>query len=559
MKKTRFMKVTVLVILSLGMLSACGGKGGSDTTKEEVKVEKSGFPIVKESLELTMFAPSNGLGAYEDMAALNTYAKKTGISFTYTTPPSSDLSAKLNLAFASGDIPDVIYGAGTGGALSKAVEIQYGGTTLIPLESYIDDGYAPNLKAILEAYPNIRKSITAPDGHIYSLPSLSGKYNIQDEEFAKKPELTRGTIWYNGKWLEKLGLKEPKTITEFYEMLVKFRDEDPNGNGKADEIPLSSAKLDSLRPWFLNAFGLYSQEQQVNEQGKVIYGAIDENYRHYIEFMHKLYKEKLLDQEVFSQSDDQKKAKGLANQLGAYTDWFSYFTSGKDENTGALEDPMAYPLSSEYSPEAFLSTNDGVSTGAFAITNKAKSPEAAIRWVDYFYSNEGAQFLKIGPDKEEGGFWHYDKNANGDEVKVYNEEVDRANTEDARAKVTPDYGLVVPKIGAENVVLINEKNEKVEPKAFAVWLDGELAEKVASYEKVGWPTLYMSKEQQDQLGSTMQTDLYTYVEGQEAKWITGKEELTDASWEKYVGTLKQIGVDKFIEVYQEAYDNWKNT
>ena len=92
-----------------------------------------------------------------------------------------------------------------------------------------------------------------------------------------------------------------------------------------------------------------------------------------------------------------------------------------------------------------------------------------------------------------------------------------------------------------------------------MWLDGELAEKVASYEKVGWPTLYMSKEQQDQLGSTMQTDLYTYVEGQEAKWITGKEELTDASWEKYVGTLKQIGVDKFIEVYQEAYDNWKNT
>ena len=39
-------------------------------------------------------------------------------------------------------------------------------------------------------------------------------------------------------WLRKLGLKEPKTVEELYEVLIAFRDKDPNGNGKKDEIPV---------------------------------------------------------------------------------------------------------------------------------------------------------------------------------------------------------------------------------------------------------------------------------------------------------------------------------
>jgi putative aldouronate transport system substrate-binding protein len=36
-----------------------------------------------------------------------------------------------------------------------------------------------------------------------------------------------------------LGLPEPTTTTEFYNTLKAFKEKDPNGNGKADEIPLS--------------------------------------------------------------------------------------------------------------------------------------------------------------------------------------------------------------------------------------------------------------------------------------------------------------------------------
>jgi putative aldouronate transport system substrate-binding protein len=393
------------------------------------------------------------------------------------------------------------------------------------------------------------------------LPFLGAKYNTEDTDFAQKANISKGSVWYNGQWLKKLGLSEPKTVDEFYDMLVKFRDNDPNGNGKKDEIPLTTSaadtdKLASLRPWIMNAFGISSQLQQVDDNGKVTVGATQENYRKYLEFMEKLYSEKLLDQEVFSQSDDQKKAKGAENRLGAYTDWFSYFTSGKAPDV-SIEDPMAYPLSSEASPKAFMDVSDNITTGAFAVSDKCPSPEAAVRWVDYFYSNEGSKFLNAGPEEKDGGYWHWDTNDKGDKVQVFNKDVDPTKSEELRETITPDYGRVVPKVLAEAAIILKDKNDPIVKDAFSKFIDEQATEKIGPFEKVGWPTLYMSKKQQDELGSSLQADLLTYIQQMEAKFISGKEKLDDASWKEYNDKLNQIGVEKYAKVYQAAYDAWK--
>ncbi len=73
------------------------------------------------------------MGRHADITGLS---GKTGIKLTYTTPPSADFSTKLNLAFASGDLPDIVYGAGSQ-ALTASMEIDYGSGILLPLEEYI--------------------------------------------------------------------------------------------------------------------------------------------------------------------------------------------------------------------------------------------------------------------------------------------------------------------------------------------------------------------------------------------------------------------------------------
>ncbi len=71
---------------------------------------------------------------------------------------------------------------------------------LIPLEDLIDQ-YAPNLKKVMEKYPNIKSSITAPDGHIYALPGIDTSTTSQtpthvDEWILVKELRSRKTKFY---------------------------------------------------------------------------------------------------------------------------------------------------------------------------------------------------------------------------------------------------------------------------------------------------------------------------------------------------------------------------
>ncbi|WP_430612679.1 extracellular solute-binding protein [Enterococcus sp. DIV0876] len=532
------------------LLSACGdGDANKDNANGEnassVKLNQdSQFPIIEEGEELTLniMAPGVGMAEWEDMPTLQDYQELTGIDLTYTTPPSADFSTKLNLAFASGDLPDIVYGAGTG-SLTASMEIDYGSQgILVALEDYITPEIMPNLYALTQEDPAILKSITTPDGHIYSLPMISRN---------STSIWWQGPMWYNGTWLDNLGVEElPTSVDELHELLTQFKNDDPNGNGQADEIPLTDVDMNSTRVWLMAAFGVLTRGIQVNDD-VVSYTPTSENYKAYLEFMNKLYDEGLLDAEVYGQSDEQKKAKGQNDQLGLFADYFSFFTTGRTE-AEAMNDPMFQPLTSEFSTSAVIPGSPRLSRGAFAITNVNPSPEASMRWVDYFYSVEGSKYIEQGP---EGVFWEYAENADGEQVRVYAEGVDLDNTEDERGKITPAYGLTTPNIVVdttdEYAIRVNPDDEI--DNAFGDWVAEETEEKMNDIAQVPFPLLYLTVEENDKVAATA-TDLTTYVEQMEAKFITGVEPLSN--WDNFVSTIESMGIEEYVAVYQTAYDRW---
>src|SRR5699024_10973892 len=141
----------------------------------------------------------------------------------------------LNLDFASGDLDDIIFAAGNSN-FTADMEVKYGEQGLIiPLEDLIEE-YAPNIQKMFEERPDVKKSITTLDGHIYALPRVVKEGGTSSWYMSP--------FWYNGRWLDELGVDElPETTEELYDLLVRFRDEDPNGNGEADEIPLSAQEF----------------------------------------------------------------------------------------------------------------------------------------------------------------------------------------------------------------------------------------------------------------------------------------------------------------------------
>ncbi|MFJ7977283.1 extracellular solute-binding protein [Peribacillus sp. JNUCC 23] len=516
-------------------LTACSSDKEKDTSKAAaVEVNKDGFPIVDEKLELTLMAPGTGMQEWKDMPALKEYAKMTNMDFKYITPPLSDFQTKLNLAFASGDIADIIYAAGTSN-LTPAMEVDYGEQgVLIPLEDLINE-HAPNLKKLLEERPDVRKSITTVDGHIYSLPM------VDSETSGSSASWFKGPLWYNGRWLEALGVKElPKTTDEFYELLKRFKTEDPNGNGKADEIPLLDVKMNSSRAWFLAAFGMKEWGIEEND-GTVRYTPVENEYKEYLTFMNKLYKEKLLDPETFSQSDEQKKAKGQSNRLGIFPDWFSFFTTGETEEV-ALNNPMFYPLTSSVSDEVVVPIRSGMTRGTFSITKNNPNPEASIRWIDYFYSQEGFEFINKGP---EGLLWEWvDKEAGTKKQAELPKEFE--SMEDYRGTLTPDYAIATPSLRGP-IQGFGEKSD------FEKFINSETSEKIAPFGEVPFPYVYLTAKEQKQVNA-IEVDLRSYVEQMEAKFITGVEPLSN--WGNYVETIEKMKIDEYIEIYQGAYDRW---
>lgn len=166
-----------VLILMLLFISACGDNNETSTnknnddeinneSKDKLNINKNGFPIVDEQIEISVMAPGTGMEQWDNMVTLQEYEKKTNVKMNYNTPPVNDFQTKLNLAFASGDLADIIYAAGSNN-LTSGMEVDYGQQgVLIPLEDLIAE-YAPNIQKILEENPDIKKSITTIDGHIY--------------------------------------------------------------------------------------------------------------------------------------------------------------------------------------------------------------------------------------------------------------------------------------------------------------------------------------------------------------------------------------------------------
>lgn len=171
------MSLVSLVMLATVVVSGCSNNGvqTANQVKEDVvaneteRYNTSGFPIMKEPISLRFVARMNPQhGEWNEMTVVQEYAKKTNMNIEFEVYPVQNFGERKNLLFASNDLPDAFINSW----IEPAEQLKYGSTgMLIPLEGLIDK-HAPNLKALFEKYPDAKKTITAPDGHIYALPTM---------------------------------------------------------------------------------------------------------------------------------------------------------------------------------------------------------------------------------------------------------------------------------------------------------------------------------------------------------------------------------------------------
>lgn len=511
------------LIVSGITLSACNsetpGKSNGDPSGGDAAtmVSSSGFPIVEEPLKLKMFtrvAPTNG--PFKEMPVFQEYEQMSNIQVEFIEAPTDGFNEKKNLLFASNELPDAFFRSN----ITPLEAIRYGsGGQLIPLEELIEN-YAPNIKQLMDTYPEIRSAITTPEGHIYAIPGI---VTVNAARTDKK--------WMNQAWLKKLNLKEPETTEELYEVLLAFRDQDPNGNGVQDEIPMTARGGLSIVTAMAGSFGLdFQLGYNINledDQVKIWMGS-DRN-KDMLMYLNKLYSEKLLDQELFTQ----KEAQYLAKQGSGNTGFFFDQTNNAmmdvaDQYIGIppLEGPHGDRLQSGAAPVPR-------DFGAFAITSVNKYPEATLRWVDYFYSDEGSTLLRFGRLND-----NYEMR---DGIPYYTDAFLATNNQ---PKITPYAGGGAPHLISEEVASyinppqVQEAQKKLDP----------------FMPEVRYATP-MFDEQTAQKINVLRNDIDKYYEEQSTKFIAGT--LSFDKWEEFQATLKKMNMDELQRLYQDAYDNLK--
>jgi putative aldouronate transport system substrate-binding protein len=515
--------LSTLVISGL-TLSACSSdtsskeKEGKTPTDDLKGVATAGFPIVKEPLKLKMFtriAPSNG--PFKDMPVFQDYEKMSNVQVEFIEAPTDGFPEKKNLLFASNELPDVMYRSG----LTPLEAIRYGtGGQLIPLEKLIE-AYAPNFKKLMETYPEIRSAITTPEGHIYALPGI---VSVNSARTDKK--------WMNQAWLKKLNLKEPETTDELYEVLKAFRDKDPNGNGKQDELPMTARNGLAIVPIMAGSFGLdFQLGYNINlENDKVNLWMGSDRNKELLMYLNKLYSEKLLDQELFTQKEAQYLTKQGTGNTGFFFD-----QTNNPMLDGKVQDQYVgiAPPKGPHGDRLQLAAPVPRDFGAFAITSVNKNPEATMRWVDYFFGDEGSTMLRFGRQGE-----NYELK---DGIPYYTAAFLATGNQ---SKITPYAGGGAPHLISDKVASfinppqVQEAQKKLDP----------------FMPKIRYAAP-MFDEQTAQQINILRNDIDKYYEEQSTKFIAGA--LSFDKWTEFQNTLKKMKIDELQKLYQTAYDNLK--
>ncbi|WP_248926915.1 ABC transporter substrate-binding protein [Paenibacillus hamazuiensis] len=553
MKKKLAVTVSALTAAAL-LVSACSGsktddksdKGAAGLVGADQVSEAGVFPITKD--KITMKVMIKGSSIVENFAT-NEFTKwleeKTNIHLEWEVAPEKSFQEKLNVALASGDYPDLLINM----SVSPVQQSIYGKDgVFIPLNPYIEK-YGVETKKMWDAVSYAKDLMTMPDGKIYSLPQINQCYHCS---YGQK-------MFINKTWLDKLGLPIPQTTDEFYTVLKAFKEKDPNGNGKADEIPLVGAigspsttiVQTQIDPFIMSAFVEKDFTYKLVKDGKIQVAYNQPEWKDGLKYLNKLYKEGLIAPQSFTQDKNQLQQMGMnpdAEIIGAVPAQnqgnFITIDSPRFKDYVTVP-PLKGPTglrSAPFQPYYILQ-------GQFVVTNKAKNPAAAFRLGDLLMSEEAVLRSTIGRPGQE-----WDKAAQGElgldgkqakwkQLTTFGK-LQNVHWAQAGPSVrTNEFRLsqyADPKNPLESV-LYNETKKNYEP----YQLDPN---KVV-------PPLFFTDEQSEEL-ATIEKGLADYRNEFFAKAVTGSLDI-DKEWNNYLANLDKMNIKKYLEIQQQAYDSWK--
>lgn len=496
------------------------------------------FPLVEQPVTLTFACIKQPTNLnFADMSFFKKYEALTNVSIKWTELPAATAMETKNLMLASGEkLPDAFY-MGQNNTITDYDIVTYGTQgVFVPLNDYIQNDM-PNLMAVFEKRPNYKKLCTLFDGNIYAFPYIEEMGIIH----------VASIHYMNKAWLDRLNLPVPATTAQFEDTLKAFSTQDANGNGDAnDEVPFSFIFGD---PGFginylFGAFGRNDNTQHiVVEDGKVVFTADKEEYRQAVKWFNKLYSEKLIDSEAFTQDFQQfaSKSKLDIGKTGSFMAWRDFQVLGNDIAKSYI--PLKPLIGPDGKQMWGRENKNEMNKNAFVITKDAKDKDLIARWVDGLYDEEMSiesnwGTFNIVQKKNDQGLWAASLGLVPKGMTM-GEFVDSNRAKGPSACLDDIYGRLcaMEEGGAGRLQILKDNYNQYLPKEF-------------------YPPITFEVKDNQEINK-LQTEIVRLVDEMTAKWIIKGG--IDEEWDGYVQNLNKIGVNEWISLLQKGYDGYSST
>ncbi len=495
---------------------------------------------------------SANVSDYEDNYFTKWLEEQTGVDLELVLFPSNDAGTKLNMMVASGEtLPDII----TFGLNNNNVYEWGSEGVLMPWNDWYaekgGDFYAFCESIGIDGDRDVLGQIMSPDGNIYASPFYSYSYNNS---------VASARVWIDQAWLDKLDIKAPANSDELIEVLKAFRDQDPNGNGEADEIPMIG---DNALNWLQNMF-IYKMNANdylylpLNETDGALVPCYDKDeYREFLQYANRLVADGLLSPLSFTMDQDQLYALALADvsQVGIIAN--SNITPKLSEAADRympVEQPVG-PHGAQYTTMSY-----GTAYPRSAVTVDCENPDVAMDFLMYGFTEDGIILHMIQRYGEPEVDW-----------RRYDPAIDTG-----RVTAIPGFEPYVVELNIQWGVMTN-KLWQVQVFGYVsnpAWWVGSLdpnAEKpVANYylgigfdmnrkygpdvaDVVTVNSFLYTDEEIDQW-SDARTALRTYLFEARALFAIGEmDPFSDEAWNGYLNELEKLGYKELVAVDTAAY------
>ena len=544
-RKKRILPLALAGVMTVGCLTGCSGAESESNaasvasasesyeTAETANIEPEAatYPLSEEPVTLTIYKrdSSNGVIAdYNEMAGYKAAFERLGVNVEFIFPAVGSEADQFNLMIASGEYPDIIMWDYNSTPMSLAEMVDSG--VLIDMDPYIRQ-YAPNYLKVLEENEQYAKEATADNGHLLAI------YSFNDDLPVSGGPTIRADL------LEEYGLEAPVTVDDWTNVMTTLKEKDPDV-----EYPLTNGKNRDGSVWFDSFMSPYltSNTFCLDENGQVVFGPSTENFKNYLTQLNTWYAAGLIDPEFMSNDSTAMNGKLTDGRSVCAPNMQLSYHIGNITKAARETNPdfefvgCQWPVLNEGDEPAITMTSSlYFSGGQAAISSSCEDPVLATKFLDYFFSEEGENFLCWGIEGES-----YEIDENGEKHftdAVMNDPDGKTPQEAILAWAHPQYGFSNIQMREPYVEIITTLPEQ--KAARETWLDASNG--------VMLPRLALPADVQSDYTMLM-NDINTYVQEMYVQFITGQTSIEDG-WETYINTLNGMGLETATQYMADAY------